>query len=65
MLVYENRPSKTEFFLGDNFNKSECKNEFKTKNHESDPEIGFLKKSIVKSYGRATAMPTALELKLF
>ena len=36
-----------------------------TKNHESGPEIGFLKKSIAKPYGRATAMPTALELKVF
>ena len=29
------------------------------KNHADDPEIGFLAKSISKSYGRATAMPTA------
>ena len=27
-----------------------------TKNHEADPEIGFLRKSISKPYGRATAM---------
>ena len=33
-----------------------------TKNHETDPEIGFLTKSISKPYGRATAMPTAWEL---
>ena len=33
-----------------------------TKNHETDPEIGFLTKSILKPYGRATAMPTAWEL---
>ena len=33
-----------------------------TKNHEVDPEIGFLKKSISKPYGRATAMPPASEL---
>ena len=29
------------------------------KNHDADPEIGFLTKSISKPYGRATAMPTA------
>ena len=29
------------------------------KNHAADPEIEFLKKSISKPYGRATAMPTA------
>ena len=34
----------------------------KTKNHAADPEIGFLTKSISKPYGRATAMPPALEL---
>ena len=33
-----------------------------TKNHVADPEIGFLKKSISKPYGRATAMPLAWEL---
>ena len=33
-----------------------------TKNHAADPEKGFLKKSISKPYGRATAMPTAWEL---
>ena len=30
-----------------------------TNNHAADPEKGFLTKSISKSYGRATAMPTA------
>ena len=35
-----------------------------TENHESDPEIEFLKKSILKSYGRATARPQASELIL-
>ena len=30
-------------------------------NGEADPEIGFLTKSILKPYGRATAMPTAWE----
>ena len=33
-----------------------------TKNHQADPEIGFLTKSISKPYGRATAMPPAWEL---
>ena len=34
-----------------------------TENHEADPEIGFLTKSISKPYGRATAMPLAWELR--
>ena len=34
----------------------------KTKNHAADPEKGFLAKSISKSNGYATAMPTAWEL---
>ena len=34
-----------------------------TKNHAADPEKGFLAKSISKSNGYATAMPTAWELK--
>ena len=34
-----------------------------TENLAADPEIGFLTKSILKPYGRATAMPTAWELK--
>ena len=33
-----------------------------TKNHAADPEIRFLAKSISKSNGSATAMPTAWEL---
>ena len=33
-----------------------------TKNHAADPEIGFLRKSISKPNGCATAMPTAWEL---
>ena len=33
-----------------------------TKNHAADSKIGFLKKSISKSNGYATAMPTAWEL---
>ena len=33
-----------------------------TKNHDSYPEIGFLTKSILKPYGRATAMPPTWEL---
>ena len=36
-----------------------------TTNNASDPEIGFLTKSISKPDGRATAMPTALKLKKF
>ena len=35
-----------------------------TKNHAADPEIGFLTKSILKPYGRATAMPKAWKLIL-
>ena len=35
-----------------------------TKNQAADPEIGFLTKSISKPNGRATAMPTAWELKI-
>ena len=33
-----------------------------TKNHAADPEIEFVRKSISKPYGRATAIPTAWEL---
>ena len=33
-----------------------------TKNHVADPDKGFLAKSISKSNGYATAMPTAWEL---
>ena len=35
-----------------------------TKNHAADPEIGFLIKSILKPYGRETAMPSAWEFSL-
>ena len=35
-----------------------------TKNHAADPEKGFLAKSISKSNGYATAMPTARELNV-
>ena len=35
------------------------------KNHAADPEIGFLIKSISKPNGRATAMPTAWELRAY
>ena len=35
------------------------------KSNAADPEIGFLAKSISKSNGCATAMPTAWELKNF
>ena len=43
-----------------------CQNEFQDNNGKfaADPEIGFLTKTILKPYGRAAAMPTALELKL-
>ena len=34
-----------------------------TKNLVADPDIGFLTKLILKPYGRATAMPTAWELR--
>ena len=34
-----------------------------SKNRVADPEIGFLRKSILKPYGRAAVMPTAWELK--
>ena len=33
------------------------------KNHEADPEIRFLTKSISKPYGRETVIPTAWELR--
>ena len=36
-----------------------------TKNHAADLEIGFLAKSISKSNGCATAMPTAWELTFY
>ena len=54
-----------EFFYMIFYFKNGCKNEFKdkTKNHAADPEIEFLAKSISKSNGCATAMPTAWELK--
>ena len=35
-----------------------------TKNCAADPGIGFLTKSILKPYGRATAMPIAWELRM-
>ena len=35
-----------------------------TKNHTADPEKRFLTKSILKAYGRATAMPPAWELRI-
>ena len=34
-----------------------------TKNHAADIEKEFLKKSILKRYGHATAMPTSWELR--
>ena len=35
-----------------------------TKNYEADAEIEFLTNSISKPYGRATAIPPALELQI-
>ena len=35
-----------------------------TKNHEADPEIGFLTKSLSKPYGHPAAMPPAWDLIL-
>ena len=45
--------------------KNGYKNEFKdnNENHEADPKIGFLTKSISNPYGSSTAMPPAWELK--
>ena len=72
MLVHENRALKMNFFLvSRNFSfinfdlKMGVKINMRiiTKNHAADPEQGFLKKSISKPYGRATAMPQALELR--
>ena len=40
----------------------EMNSRIKTKNHEADPERGYLTKSISKRYGSATTMPPALEL---
>ena len=65
MFVYENRAAKMKFFwcLGIfdmNFDtKNGHKNEFKdnNENHAADPEIVFLRKSISRPQGRATAMP--------
>ena len=70
MSIYENRPSKFKFFgIKDFFHDFDFKNGFKmnlriiTKNPVATPEIGFLTKSISKPYDRATALPTAWELK--
>ena len=45
---------------------NECKMNLRIimKNHAADPEAGFPTKSILKPYGRATAMPTLWELNL-
>ena len=72
LLVYENRTSKMIFLVSRNLfawiliSKIGVKINLKiiTKNHAADPEIGFLTKSISKPYGRATAMPPALELTI-
>ena len=52
------------FFINFDF-KNGWRNEFKdiNENHEADPDIKFLRKSISKSYGRGTAMPPALVLR--
>ena len=66
MPIYENWPSKM-IFLGQGIliTKMDLKRNLRRimKNHAADPETGLLTNSILKSYGRATAMPTALELK--
>ena len=72
MLVYENRTSIMNFFSFKEFFQTnfDLKNwgkmvvnlRIKTENHEAYPEIWFLTKSILKPYGRATAMPPAWEL---
>ena len=67
MTIYENRPTKIEFFWCQgiffiNFDfKNGCKMNYRiiTKNHVGDQEIGFITKSISKLNGRAMAMPTA------
>ena len=72
MLVYKSRTSKSIFSVSRNFfiwiliSKISVQMNLWmiTKNHEGDPEIGFLTKSISKPYGRATAMPLASELSL-
>ena len=53
-----------EFFFMIYF-KNGCENDLTiiTKNHAADPELGFLAKSISKTNGYATVMPTAWELK--
>ena len=60
-LAFEN-----EFFrLSRNFiSKMGVKMVFRilTKNHAADPEEDFLKKSISKPFGRATAMPPVWEI---
>ena len=72
MLIYENRLSKMNFFStnkcfsGILVSKMSVKMnlKFKPKNHAADPEIQFLTKSILRPYGRAAVMPTALELMI-
>ena len=70
--TYKNRPSEMklfwchEVFFGNFDSKNGCKMNLRiiTKNRAADPAIMFLTKSILRPYGRATAMPTALELKI-
>ena len=69
-MVNERRGSKMKFFCVNDFFfiNFELKMGVKmnlrliTKNYGADQEIGFLTKSILKPYGRATAMPPAWEL---
>ena len=60
MLIYENRPSKIKFFWSQGLfsgifiSKIGVKMNLRLimKNPTADPEIGFLTKLILKSYGR-------------
>ena len=72
ILVYENRALKMKFlwcqrifFMNFGF-KNGCKNEFKDNNEKScsSSRNRVLTKSVSKPNGPATAMPTALELKI-
>ena len=71
ILIYENRASKMKlygvkkFFSRILIAEMGVKMNLRiiTKNHQADPEIGFLTKLISKPYGRATAMPPAWELR--
>ena len=70
MLVYENRASKVKFFWCQGIfsliliSKIGVKMNLRiiTKFHAADSKIWFLTKSILKPFGRETAMPPAWEL---